>query len=147
MSEQHDRQPALDNWTLIRDVGVLQFKLVVDGLRDFLLVPVSLIAGIVSLTSGRKGVPGSQFYQLLSVGKQSENWIDLFGAMRNAPPDLAEHVHFPNANMDEILDNIENFVRDEEKRGGMTTQARERLERVLRGLQNRRNTHSTGRTD
>jgi hypothetical protein len=147
MGEQHDRQPALDNWTLIRDVGVLQFKLVVDGLRDFLLVPVSLIAGIVSLTSGRKGVPGSQFYQLLSVGKQSENWIDLFGAMRNAPPDLAEHVHFPNANMDEILDNIENFVRDEEKRGGMTTQARERLERVLRGLQNRRNTHSTGRTD
>ena len=35
MSEQLDRQPALDNWTLIRDVGVFQFKLVVDGLRDF----------------------------------------------------------------------------------------------------------------
>jgi hypothetical protein len=147
MSEQFDKQPALDNWTLIRDVAVFQFKLVVDGLRDFLLVPVALIAGIVSLTSGQKGVPGSQFYQLLSVGKQSENWIDLFGAMRNAPPDLAEQVHFPNANMDEILDNIETFVRDEEKRGGMTTQARERLERVLRGLQNRRNTHSTGGTD
>ena len=147
MSEQLDKQPALDNWTLIRDVAVLQFKLVVDGLRDFLLVPVSLIAGIVSLTSGHKGVPGSQFYQLLSIGKQSENWIDLFGAMRNAPPDLAEQVHFPNANMDDILDNIETFVRDEERRGGMTTQARERLERVLRGLQNRRNTHSTGGTD
>ena len=77
MSEQLDKQPGLDNWTLIRDVAVLQFKLVVDGLRDFLLVPVSLIAGIVSLTSGHKGVPGSQFYQLLSIGKQSENWIDL----------------------------------------------------------------------
>ena len=147
MSEQLDKQPALDNWTLIRDVAVLQFKLVVDGLRDFLLVPVSLIAGLVSLTSGQRGVPGSQFYQLLSIGKQSENWIDLFGAMRNAPPDLAEQVHFPNANMDDILDNIETFVRDEERRGGMTTQARERLERVLRGLQNRRNTHSTGGTD
>lgn len=147
MSEPLDKQPTPDNWTLIRDVAVFQFKLVVDGLRDFLLVPVSLIAGIVSLTSGRKGVPGSQFYQLLSVGRQSEHWIDLFGAMRNAPPDLAEQFQFPNANMDDILDNIETFVRDEEKRGGMTTQARERLERVLRGLQNRRNTHSAGRTD
>ena len=147
MSERPHNQHMPDNWTLIRDVAVFQFKLVVDGLRDFLLVPVSLAVGILSILSGSKGVPGSQFYQLLSVGKQSEQWIDLFGAMRNAPPDLAEHVHFPDANMDDILDNIETFVRDEEKRGGMTTQARERLERVLRGLQNRRDAHSARRTD
>ena len=36
---------------------------------------------------------------------------------------------------------------DEERRGGMTTQARERLERVLSRLQNRRNTHAPGGTD
>lgn len=147
MSEPLRNAPAPDNWTLIRDVAVLQFKLVVDGLRDFLLVPVSLIAGVISLASGQKGVPGTQFYQLLNVGKQSELWIDLFGAMRNAPPDLAEHIHFPDANMDDILDNIETFVRDEERRGGMTAQARERLERVLRGLQDRRDAHSSRRTD
>ena len=147
MSEQPDNRSRVDNWTRIRDVAVFQFKLVVDGLRDFLLVPVSLVVGIVSLASGEKGVPGSQFYQLLSVGKQSEDWIDLFGAMRNAPTDLAAHVRFPDANMDDILDNIETFVRDEERRGGMTAQARERLERVLRGLQNRRDAHSTRRTD
>ena len=147
MSEPLRNPPTPDNWTLIRDVAVLQFKLVVDGLRDFLLVPVSLIAGVISLASGQKGVPGTQFYQLLSVGKQSELWIDLFGAMRNAPPDLGEHIHFPDANMDDILDNIETFVRDEERRGGMTAQARERLERVLRGLQDRRDAHSSRRTD
>ena len=147
MSEPLRTPSTPDNWTLIRDVAVLQFKLVVDGLRDFLLVPVSLIAGMLSLASGHKGVPGTQFYQLLNVGKQSELWIDLFGAMRNAPPDLAEHIHFPDANMDDILDNIETFVRDEERRGGMTAQARERLEKVLRGLQDRRDAHSSRRTD
>jgi hypothetical protein len=147
MNELPENPTTTDNWTLIRDVAVFQFKLVVDGLRDFILVPVSMVAGIVSLARGKDGVPGSQFYQLLNVGKQSEHWIDLFGAMRNAPPDIAEHIHFPDANMDDILDNIETFVRDEEKRGGMTTQARQRLEKVLRGLQNRRDTHSTGRTD
>jgi hypothetical protein len=147
MNEGLETQPTPSNGTLVRDVAVFQFKLVVDGLRDFFLVPVALVAGILSLVSGKNGVPGNQFYQLLNLGKQSEHWIDLFGATRNAPPDLAEHVRFPGANMDDILDNIETFVRDEEKRGGMTTQARERLEKVLRGLQNRRNTHTPGGTD
>jgi hypothetical protein len=147
MNELPESRPSPDNRTLIRDVAVFQFKLIVDGLRDFFLVPVSLVAGILSLVSGRDGVPGSHFYQLLGVGKQSEDWIDLFGATRNAPPGLAEHIHFPQGNMDEVIDNIETFVRDEERRGGMTTQARERLETVLRGLQNRRNAHTTRRTD
>lgn len=147
MKELPDAARNLDNRTLVRDVAVFQFKLVVDGLRDLVLVPVSLVAGIISLVSRQNGVPGPQFYQLLGAGKQSEHWIDLFGALRNAPPDLAEHVHFPDANMDDIIDHIETFVRDEEKRGGMTSQARTRLEKVLGGLQNRRNSHTTGGTD
>ena len=127
----------MDNRTLIRDVAVFQFKLIVDGLRDFALVPVSLVAGLLSFVSGTDGTPGSQFYQVLGAGRQSETWIDLFGALRNAPPDAEVPVPFPQKNMDEILDNIEAFVIDEEKRGGMTSQARERFERALRGLQDR----------
>ena len=41
-----------DRWTLIRDILVLQLKLVVDGMRDFILVPISLIVGIASLLKG-----------------------------------------------------------------------------------------------
>ena len=49
-----------DRWTLIRDIAVLQVKLIFDGLRDFILVPVSLIAGIISLV--RAGDPaGNEF--------------------------------------------------------------------------------------
>jgi hypothetical protein len=145
--KKSDTGPHPDNRTLIRDVAVFQFKLVVDGLRDLVLVPVSLFAGLLSLLTSKDNVPGSQFYELLGVGKQSEQWIDLFGAMRNAPFGVERHVRFPDANMDEILDNIEEFVINEEKRGGMTTQARERFERALRGFQNRRNAHSSRRTD
>ena len=46
------------SWTLIRDAAVLQVKLVVDGLRDFLLVPASLIAAIASLVTAKDGRPG-----------------------------------------------------------------------------------------
>jgi hypothetical protein len=139
MNEMPEAQEGLsDRWTLIRDVAVLQVKLVVDGLRDLILVPLSLIAGIVSLASGEKGVPGTQFYRLLGVGKQSELWINLFGAMKNAPPDLEHPMPFPDADMDEIVGKIEAFVVDEEKRGGMTAQAKERFDKAIDAMQKRR---------
>lgn len=139
--------PVPDRYTLVRDIAVFQFKLIVDGLRDFILVPVSLVVGLLSIFSGVDGKPGAQFYQLLGVGKQSEHWIDLFGALRNAPQDADLGVPFPNANMDEMLGNIESFVVDEERRGGMTSQARERFEKILRRLQDRRNAHAARRAD
>lgn len=137
MNELPEAREPLDRRMLVRDVVVFQFKLIVDGLRDFFLVPVAFFAGLLSFVNTKDGVPGPQFYQLLEMGKQSEHWIDLFGAMRNAPPDLRKRVNFPEESMDQILDRLETFVVDEEKRGGITAQARERLERTLRGFQNR----------
>ena len=125
-------------WVLIRDVGVLQVKLIVDGLRDLLLVPASLIAGVVSLIRTEDGRPGPEFYQLVSVGKQSEKWINLFGALRNAPPDVAPQGHFGDADMDELISRVENFVVDEYQRGGVTAQAKARLDKTLSAMQRRR---------
>jgi hypothetical protein len=137
MDETPELQEPLTHRVLLRDVAVFQFKLIVDGLRDLVMVPVSLFAGLLSLVTGADGKPNSQFYDLLEMGKQSEQWIDLFGAMRHAPADRKQRVRFPDARMDDILDNIEAFVISEEKRGGMTAQARERFEKALRGLQDR----------
>ena len=124
-----------DRWTMLRDLAVLQVKLVVDGLRDLILVPASLIAGVISLMSGSDGKPGPHFYHLLGVGKQSEQWIDLFGAFRNAPPDLEFPEAFPDARMDDLVGKIETFVRDEHARGGMTAQAKERFDKALDAMQ------------
>lgn len=127
-----------DRWTMLRDLAVLQVKLVVDGLRDLILVPASLIAGIISLMSGSDGKPGPQFYHLLGLGKQTEQWIDLFGAFRNAPPDLERLEPFPDARMDDIVSRIETFVIDEHARGGMTAQAKERFDKALDAMQRKR---------
>lgn len=127
-----------DRWTMLRDLAVLQVKLVVDGLRDLILVPASLIAGIISLMSGSDGKPGPQFYHLLGLGKQTEQWIDLFGACRNAPPDLERLEPFPDARMDDIVSRIETFVIDEHARGGMTAQAKERFDKALDAMQRKR---------
>ena len=137
MNELPENTASLDARTLVRDVAVFQFKLIVDGLRDLVLVPASLVAGLVSLVSSKDGVPGLQFYRLLGVGKQSEHWINLFGALRNAPPDMEQPQPFADSDMDDILGRIETFVVDEERRGGITAQARERLQKTLRSLQDR----------
>ncbi len=124
-------------WTLIRDTAVLQFKLIIDGLRDFLLVPASLIAAIVSLAKTKDGKPGPQFYQLLALGKQSERSINLFGALDHAPEELEHQSHLGDLNIDELVVRVESFVVDEFKRGGMTKQAKEQIDKALDAIQRR----------
>ena len=131
-----------DRWTLIRDMAVLQVKLLVDGFRDLLLVPASLVAGIWSLLSGSSDRPGPQFYQLISLGKHSEIWINLFKAYENAPPEVRQEHSFGVRNMDELVDRFESFVVDEYRRGGVTAQAKDRIDQALDAIQ-----RSTSRPD
>ncbi len=133
---QESKDPT-DRMTLIRDIAVLQAKLIVDGLRDLVLVPASLVAGIISLVAFDEKRPGAYFYNLLSVGKQSECWINLFGALQNAPPDLASIEPFPDADMDELVGKLESYVVAEHRRGGITAQAKEQFDRALSAVRRR----------
>ena len=130
---KHSKHP--DRWTLLRDMAVLQVKLLIDGFRDLVLVPASLIAGIISLVKGTKDRPGPQFYQLIGVGKQSEVWINLFKAYEHAPAEVKQEYSFGAANMDELVDKFESFVVDEYQRGGVTKQAKERIDKALNSIQ------------
>lgn len=127
-----------DRWTLIRDAAALQVKLVVDGLRDLVLVPASLIATLMSLIHGRDGRPGPHFYRLLAMGKRSERVIDLFGAYRNAPAEVSEGAGGSDVNIDDLVSRVESFVVDEYRRGGVTAQAKERLDKALDALQRKK---------
>lgn len=125
--------------SLIRDVVVFQVKLLVDGFRDLLLVPVSIGAGVLSLLHpGNK--PGRQFYELLRLGKQSEQWINLFAAaeVRPGEPGAAEETRRPPADIDDLVSRVEAFIVDEYRKGGITGQARQRLDRALESLRARR---------
>jgi hypothetical protein len=124
-----------ERWQLLRDLGVLQVKLIVDGLRDLILVPASLVAGIISLTSSKDGRPGLQFYHLLAWGKESEIWINLFGAAANSPEEIQKPQPFGDQDIDDIVRRLESFVVDEVKRGGVTTQAKNKLDKILDALQ------------
>ena len=136
--DSQENDPGVERWSLIRDIGVLQVKLVVDGLRDIILVPASLVAGIISLVTSTDGKPGTQFYRLLAWGKESELWINLFGATKNSPESVQQSVSFGDRDIDDIVGHLETLVVDEVSRGGVTSQAKARLEKILDAMQRKK---------
>jgi len=134
--------PHSPQWTLIRDLAVLQVKLLVDGFRDLVLLPASIIAAIISISRSKNGHPGPEFYKLLVLGKRSEHFINLFGALRNAPADIDPQDLGSGAEMDDIVSRVESFVVDEYKRGGVTAQAKSRFDDALEKMRGRKNTEA-----
>jgi hypothetical protein len=128
--ETIEEQGTPDRWTLIRDVVVFQVKLVFDGMRDVLLLPISLIAGVVSLVKGGAS-PSSEFYDLLKLGYRSERWINLFGAASHYHGAPGEEDKFAVEDIDVVVSRVESYVIDEYRRGGVTAQAKERLDNAL----------------
>jgi len=73
-----DATPPTSRVGLAWEIAVFQFKLALDGLRDLLLVPVSLVAGIIGVILGGDR-PDRFFQDVLRFGRASERWINLFG--------------------------------------------------------------------
>jgi hypothetical protein len=63
---------------LLWDLLAFQFKLACDGLRDLVLVPVSIGAVVLGLLAGGND-PYRYFRALLRFGHRSDIWINLFG--------------------------------------------------------------------
>ncbi len=129
-----DELPVPGRWALIRDAALLQVKLVIDGFRDVLLVPASFIALIASLLSGSGGKPGPQFYQLLAMGRRSEQWIDLFGALKHSGHAAPQPDTDNAVSIDQVVTRMESYVIDEYARGGLTRQAKEQIDKALNAL-------------
>src|SRR5690554_3433881 len=84
---------------VIHDTVVLQLKLIVDGFRDLLLLPVCLVAGVWGLIRHQKN-PGRYLYRVLSYGKLSEKWIGLFD---EADKDIYEPLNHKDKKLNDIL--------------------------------------------
>ena len=121
---------------LIRDVAVLQVKLLVDGFRDVILVPASLIAGIVSLAKYENGAPGPEFYSLLGAGKRSEQWINLFGAHSKRRSGADDVDQTTDMDIDKLVSRVESYVVDEYRRGDITAQAKAKIDKALSAIHN-----------
>jgi hypothetical protein len=121
--------PSVTRWTLLRDLVVLQGKLLLDSLKDVLLAPVALGAAAISLFN-RDGDTGRQFYEVLHAARRFEDWINKYGdADRIPPPGFA--VRREGESIDMMVARLEELVKRQYERGGMTASAKDAIDRAL----------------
>jgi len=97
ISKNHSRSEVL------RDTFVLQLKLIVDGFRDLMLMPLIFFATLAGLIM-HKDKPGRYLYRLLSYGKASEEWIGLF---EEADKDELDPIEIKAKSFDDLLKNTQ----------------------------------------
>lgn len=113
---------------LFRRLLAFQFKLLIDGLRDVILSPASIIAVLVGVFG--EGPADRPFRALLRFGRRTDAWIDLFDAHEE---DDGEARQRPETSANALFDAVERAVREEYERGG----GRAGIEARLRGLRER----------
>lgn len=129
--EQKDSQrtmDSVDSATIIRDALVLQGKLLIDGLRDAVLIPFSLLAALLSLIQ-RGEEHGRMFYQVVRLGRRSERWINLFAAADRVGPARSEAADA--VGLDDYLAQVEARLARELRGGEMPGSARRAIDALV----------------
>ena len=88
---------------LIRDVLLLQVKLLIGAARDLAVVPVTLAAALLDLILLKSQSPRF-FHEVLRLGERSDQWIDVWSAAR--------HGDLQRGPVDSLLASVEEVVRD-----------------------------------
>jgi hypothetical protein len=109
---------------LVRNAVVFQLKLVADGFRDLVLLPVSLVATIIGLLRGGDE-PEREFLQVIDIGRQSEQWINLFGNH-----DQADDAN-PTASIDLLFTKVEATLKQHYIATGTSKSAQAEIDEAL----------------
>ncbi len=113
--------------TLIRNAVVFQLKLMADGLRDLVLLPVSLIATIIGLLRGGDQ-PEREFLQVIEIGRESEQWINLFG--NHDVQDDSSAV----ASIDALFTRVEKTLKQQYMAAGTSESAQAEIDEALQAV-------------
>lgn len=117
-----------DRWKFVRDVLVFQLKLFLDNVRDFLLMPVSLVAALIDLVF-RGEREGSLFYKVLRWGSHSEAVIDVYSAIEHH--EQGDFKVSPGYTVDGVIAQLENVLKREVEKGGTAASAKAAMDRAI----------------
>jgi hypothetical protein len=102
------------NGVLFRDVLIFQVKLALDGAKDIVLMPLSLLAaGVDVLFPGPR--PGHRFYAVIRIGEKYDRWLNLFGAASEADARRGGLFGASRSGSDSLLGRLEAMATGEEE--------------------------------
>ncbi len=100
-------------WQLFRALLVFEAKLAVDGLKDFVLAPVAVLAFLLDLKRARTGETWESFERVMLLGERFERWVALYGIPGrdpldpDDPADLRRGGILDEGGSDVLIDSIE----------------------------------------
>jgi len=126
-----------ERWRFWRDVLVFELKMFIGNLRDFALMPVSVVAAMIDLVS--KGErEGSLFYRVLRWGAHSEEVLNAYSPVRDELRDLNVN---PKYTVDAVVARLEGVLVREYEKGGTAATIKAALDRTIDQLHRETNEH------
>ena len=127
-TDQASQTHGTERWRFIRDVVVFQLKMLLDNIRDFALMPVSLAAAVIDLVyKGER--EGALFYRVLRWGRHSEEVIDVYSAIEAHDP--GSFKVSPNYKVDALIARLEEVVVREVEKGGTAASIKAVMDRTI----------------
>ena len=130
ISDQPGRSKRSSNerWQFWRDVAVFQLKMLLDNVRDLVLMPVSLVAALLDLIlKGER--EGTRFYKVLRWGSHSEEVIDVYSAIKDH--DRGNFRVSPAYTVDAVIARLESVVVREVEKGGTAATIKSAMDRAV----------------
>ncbi|MGD0143339.1 MAG: hypothetical protein ABSC92_09280 [Rhizomicrobium sp.] len=125
MTETSVPQPANTRWHFIRDVLVLQVKLVLGNIHNFFLIPVTLIAAAIDLVV-KTDRHGGLFYRALDWGRRAEEAIGLYSALDRDDDGLKK-----DFSVDTVIKQLESVIVREYEKGGTAASMKTAIDTAL----------------
>lgn len=117
-----------DRWKFLRDVLVFQLKLFLDNVRDFALMPVSLVAALIDLVY-RGEREGALFYKVLRWGSHSETVIDVYSAIEHH--ETGDFKVSRGYTVDGVIARLEGVLVREYEKGGTAASIKTAMDRAI----------------
>ena len=108
--------------TIVRDLLILQVKLLADGFKDVVLIQVALFAAVFDIVFGKPDRP-LLFYRVLRLGERFDLWLNLYGAASHAEESGDGLFGASRAGSNTLLGQLEKVVRRAEEAVGSATRA------------------------
>ncbi len=123
-------------WKFLRDFLVFEFKLALGNLQNFLLLPVSIGAGLIDLLiKGER--EGHLFYKVVEFGRATDEAINLYGAIGGYHATGGEHEHAMKSDftVDAVVAKLESAIVREYEKGGTAANIKAAVDRALDQMQ------------
>ena len=119
-----------ERWKFFRDVLVFQLKMLLDNVRDFALMPVSLVAALIDLIfKGKRH--GSLLDQGRRWGAHSEDVINVYSAIETQDRPRVN----PNYTVDAVIARLEGVLVRECEKGGTAASIKAAMDRAIDQIQ------------